>query len=179
MNMSGTLSKILWFLTIVFAAVLAGPIYIANNAIGTAINTATYLGANLTSFYSILATIRPYGPILMILGLFVVAGVMGYETFKGTYSYGGKGDLYRVFGVALGLLIILAFFPAIITAFNTVIGSASAAGDTLGTTIFPIIPVLIYVGIMVMGGWEESKVIRKGHGHKEKKAFQPGTQFRP
>lgn len=150
-NMQSLMSKIFGFLVIIITLALAPQINTANAAI-TAANITNCIGVS---------AIDDFAAPLIVLGLLAVGGIF---MWKGTQNQGMK-DIMGVIGLVIIAIVGLTFMTDIIDYTNTLIDASTG----FATTIYGIIPLLVYlvvigsVGFAGYKGW-------KGGGKKSKKA---------
>jgi hypothetical protein len=151
MQLGGLMSKIFGFLVIIITLALAPSINTANAAISA---------ANITNCIGVSA-IDDFAAPLIVLGLLAVGGIFAW---KGTNNQGMK-DILGVVSLVIVAIVGLTFMTNIITYTNTLIDASTG----FATTIYGMIPLLVYitviasVGVAGYKGW-------KGSGKKGKKA---------
>lgn len=141
-NLKDLLPRIIGFLVIVITIALAPSIYTANLLV-----VEYGGGSGLTSFLGMDA-ISPYGGFLTILGLLVAQGLFAIASFRN--SGGSWKDMFAMIGAVIAVIILLNLYvAAILPGFGDLIASASAASDSIGETVFGVIPIVIYLGIII------------------------------
>lgn len=145
--MKQLLPRILGFIVIVITLALAPTINTAN---------AVIVAENLTNLIGMTA-IAAFGAPLIILGLLTVGGVFAVAGVKGQLT-SGVGDMMKVIGAVVIVIVSLTLFESVITYTNTLIGASSG----FAVVIYGIIPIIIYVGIIVGAGWVSISAYRKG-----------------
>ena len=84
--------------------------------------------------------------------IFAVKGVTG------GLAGASMKDLLGVIGTVIVVIVSLSLFVNVVSYTNTLIG---AVGGEFEETIYGIIPLLIYVGIIAAAGWSSTRVLRK------------------
>lgn len=158
MNLGSLFGKIMGFLVIIITLALAPTIATANTAITS---------ANLTNLIG-MSVVASFGAPLIILGLLAVGGLFSLAGVKGQLANVGMKDLFPVIGAVIVVIVCLTLFTSIITYTNTLIDSALG---TFAATIYGIIPLLIYLGIVAGAGWVTVHTYRKSRkGGKKSRA---------
>ena len=161
--MGNVMSKIFGFLVIAFAAILSPAIYTANQAI--------WVSANATGHFATMLTVVSFGALIIILGLMFSGGMLAYAGTRGGGGSAGKGEIVKVVLSIVSIVVILSMFPGlIITPFHTLIDAAIAAGDAIGQSIYPFIPLLVYVAVIGAAGWAQTSAYKSYKGKGKKKA---------
>lgn len=150
-NMQSLMSKIFGFLVIIITLALAPQINTANAAI-TAANITNCIGVS---------AIDDFAAPLIVLGLLAVGGIF---MWKGTQNQGMK-DIMGVIGLVIIAIVGLTFMTDIIDYTNTLIDASTG----FATTIYGIIPLLVYLVVIGSVGFAGYKGY-KGGGKKSKKA---------
>jgi hypothetical protein len=150
MNMQGLFSKIMGFLVIIITLALAPSINTAN---------ATVAAANLTNLIG-MDVVTDFGAPLIVLGLLVVGGIF---VWKGTGG-ASMAELFKTISLVIVAIVALTFMEDIVTYTNTLI----AASSGFAVTLYGIIPLLVYLGIIAAVGFT-GKSAYSG-GKKGKKA---------
>ena len=147
--MKELMPKILGFLVIIITLALAPTISTANIAI---------TGANLTNLIGMTA-VGAFGAPLIILGLLVSGGVFAVGGARGALAGAKISDLMSVIGSVVVLIVVLTMFTSVITYVNTLIGVPPSGG--FSDTIYGIIPIVLYIGIIAMAGWTQVSTYRR------------------
>jgi len=156
--MRDIMPKILGFLVIIITLALAPTINTANAAI---------TGANLTNLIGV-AAVGAFGAPLIILGLLVSGGIFAVSGTKGALSGASVGDLLSVVGSVVVLIVVLTMFVNVMDYTTTLI----AASTGFAVTIYSIIPIVIYIGIIAMAGWTQVRAYRRAKGGRRSKSAQ-------
>lgn len=153
--LSGLFSKIMGFLLLIITLALAPSIVTAN---------ATVAGhANVTSGVLIgMSVVAAFGAPLIILGLLVAGGAFAIAGVKGQIS-ASSSDLMKIVGLVIVAIVALTFMNTICTYVATLI-QAYPAGTEFARTIFAIIPLVIYLGIIGGTGWSLGSGYKKAKG---------------
>lgn len=159
MGMRDIMPKILGFLVIIITLALAPTINTANVAITGHANCSEMIG---------MVAIGAFGAPLIILGLLVSGGIFAVSGTKGALSGASVGDLLSVVGSVVVLIVVLTMFVNVMTYTATLI----AASSGFAVTIYSIIPIIIYIGIIAMAGWTQVRAYRKAKGGKKSKSAQ-------
>ena len=149
-NMQALFSKIMGFLVIIITLALAPSINTANTTVAT---------GNLTNLIG-MSVVTDFGAPLIVLGLLVVGGVF---IWKGTQG-AGMGQLMGTIGLVIVAIVGLTFMADIVDYTNTLI----AASSGFAVTLYGIIPLIVYLGIIASVGWTGYRAY-KGGGKKGKK----------
>ena len=152
-NMQGLFSKIMGFLVIIITLALAPSINTAN---------ATVAAGNLTNLIG-LSVVTQFGAPLIVLGLLVVGGVF---VWKGT-SGQGMGDLMRTISLVIVAIVGLTFMDNIVDYTNTLI----AASSGFAITLYGIIPLIVYLGIVASVGFTGYNAYKGGRKSSKKAAY--------
>jgi len=150
-NMQALFSKIMGFLVIIITLALAPSINTANTTVAT---------GNLTNLIG-MSVVTDFGAPLIVLGLLVVGGVF---IWKGTQG-AGMGQLMGTIGLVIVAIVGLTFMADIVDYTNTLI----AASSGFAVTLYGIIPLIVYLGIIASVGWTGYRAY-KGGGKKSRKA---------
>lgn len=142
MNMQALFSRILGFLIIVITLALAPEINAANSVVAS---------GNLTNLIG-MSVVTGFGAPLIVLGLLVAGGIF---VWKGTQGR-SMGDMLKVISLVLVAIIGLTFMNDIVTYTNSLIATSTG----FAKTIFGIIPLLIYLGIIAAVGWTGYSAVR-------------------
>ncbi len=107
-----------------------------------------------------MSVVTEFGAPLIVLGLLVVGGIFAW---KGT---GGQnmGDLMKTIGLVIVAIVGLTFMSDIVDYTNDLIDASTG----FAVTLYGIIPLLIYLGIIAAVGWTGYSAYRGGR--KSKKA---------
>lgn len=150
-NMQALFSKIMGFLVIIITLALAPSINTANTTVAT---------GNLTNLIG-MSVVTDFGAPLIVLGLLVVGGVF---VWKGTQG-AGMGQLMGTIGLVIVAIVGLTFMADIVDYTNTLI----AASSGFAVTLYGIIPLIVYLGIIASVGWVGYRAY-KGGGKRSRKA---------
>jgi hypothetical protein len=141
-QINGLVSRIVGIVAILIVCFMISPIYTANASIQTAITSAT----NHASFL-ILPTLLPFGPILILLGLFFMGGLLAW---KGQSLQSGMGYMIGTIVSIIGTIMILSIFPSILTSFDGTLTVLLAASDTIGVLFLgTVLPLLLYLVVAI------------------------------
>jgi hypothetical protein len=151
--MQALFSKIMGFLVIIITLALAPSINTAN---------AVVAGDNLTNLIGMSVVVQ-FGAPLIVLGLLVVGGVF---VWKGT-SGRGMSDLMGTIGLVIVAIVGLTFMDNIVDYTNTLI----AASTGFAVTLYGIIPLIVYLGIIAAVGWTGYGAYKGGRKSSKKAAF--------
>lgn len=147
------LGKIIGFLVIIITLALSPTIYAANSDIvGYEGGLDTFIG---------MAAIAGFGGFIIILGLLVSGGLFAIAGVRGKIGGAGWSDIMKVVGAVIVVIVMLTMFITILDYVADLITAATGEGDTIGETMFGIIPILIYVGILAAAGWAHVTTYRK------------------
>lgn len=152
-NMQALFSKIMGFLVIIITLALAPSINTAN---------ATVAAGNLTNLIG-MTVVTEFGAPLIVLGLLVVGGVF---VWKGTAGR-GMSDLMSTIGLVIVAIVGLTFMDSIVDYTNTLI----AASSGFATTLYGIIPLVVYLGIIASVGWTGYRAYSGSKKSKKAAAF--------
>jgi hypothetical protein len=148
-------SKIMGFILIIVTLALAPSIVTTNAAVAA--------HANVTSGVLIgMSVIAAFGAPLIILGLLVMGGVFAVAGVKGQIN-ASAGDLMKVVGATIVAIVALTFMSTICTYVANLMGYYTL-GTEFARTIFAIIPLVIYLGIIVSTGWAVGSTYKKVKG---------------
>jgi len=156
MNLSGLLPKIMGFLVIIITLALAPTINTAN---------AVIVGDNLTNLIG-MSVVADFGAPLIVFGLLAIGGAFAMAGVRGKLSNTSTSDLLGVVGSVIVVIIALTFMDDIITYVNALID----ASDGFAITLYGIIPLVIYLGIVAGAGWKAVSTLRKGRKSARKSA---------
>jgi hypothetical protein len=159
-NLAGLFSKILGFLVIIITLALSPTINTANGTIAS---------GNLTNLIG-MDVVADFGAPLIILGLLVSGGVFAVAGVKGTLGGASMGDLFKVIGSVVVIVVLLSMFPEIMTYVNDLIQDSTG----FAITIYGIIPIVIYLGIIVGAGWVQVQTYRSAKKGKASTASATG-----
>jgi hypothetical protein len=151
MQLQGLFSKIMGFLVIIITLALAPSINTAN---------ATVAAGNLTNLIG-MSVVADFGAPLIVLGLLVVGGIF---VWKGTQG-ATMGELMKTIGLVVVAIVGLTFMADIVDYTNTLIDASTG----FAVTLYGIIPLLVYLGIIAAVGWSGYGAY-KGSRKKGKKA---------
>ena len=160
MNALTIFSKIMGFLVIIITLALAPSINTANAVIVAHDNVSEMLG---------MAAVSAFGAPLIILGLLVAGGVFAIAGAKGQLS-AKPMNLFAVIGSVIVLIVVITMFDNVMT----YTAQLMAASSGFAVTLYSVIPIVIYVGIIAMAGWASVSGYRKMRGKSRSKKI---TQF--
>lgn len=158
------LGKIMGFLVIIITLALAPTIYTANAAI------LAWTGTGLIGQFIGLEAIAGFGGFIIILGLLVAGGLFTLAGVRGKLAGASWREILTVVGSVIVIIVTLTMFLTIMDSADTLIAAATAASDTIGTTLFGIIPIVVYVGILAAAGWAQVHTYRRIRRGKSKRA---------
>ena len=148
MNIGSLMPKILGFLVIIITLALAPTISTANAAIIAHDNISVMIG---------MTAISGFGAPLIILGLLVSGGIFAVAGTRGALGGAKISDLMSVIGSVVVLIVVLTMFTSVMDYVTTL-----ATGVTgFAFTIYTLIPIVIYIGIIAMAGWTQARAYRK------------------
>lgn len=154
--LTGLFGKIMGFIVIVVTLALAPSIVTANAAVAA--------HANVTSgVLTGMSVVAAFGAPLIILGLLVSGGVFAVAGMKGQLGGATAKDLLTVVGSVITAIVALTFMSTICTYVATLMGYYTL-GTEFARTIFAIIPLIIYIGIIVGSGWSVARTYKKAKG---------------
>lgn len=139
MQIKKMLSIIFFFLTVIIVLALAPTIQTAN-----ATAYATWGAASENASMIGMSAVMPFGAPLIILSIMVSFGLLAFGMKEGA----GVKDIMAAIGIAIGMIIALTFFDSAIGYCNTLLTSSSG----IGTVIYGIIPLAVYMGIIASAG---------------------------
>ncbi len=170
MQMQGLIGKIMGFLVIIITLALSPAIYTANAAIlaWTTAIVGPPAGVALSAFIG-LEAIAGFGGFIIILGLLVGGGLFTLAGVKGQLAGAGWKDILMVIGSVIVVIVTLTMFTTILDFVDQLLVAATAAGDTIGETLFGILPIIIYIGIIAAAGWTQVATYRRLKGGKSSK----------
>ncbi len=122
-------------------------------------------GLDLTQILGV-ETVASFGAPLIILLLLVSGGMFAMAGVKGKLGRVGMGQLMGVIGSVIVVLISLTLFQSVITYTNTLIDASTG----FATTIYGVIPLVIYIGIIGGVGYFQISTYRKATGGKRSKS---------
>jgi hypothetical protein len=152
MNLQGLLSKVLGFLVIIITLALAPAINTANTAV---------INDNLTNCIGMTA-ISDFGAPLIILGLLAMGGIFVWKASKGS----SMQDMFKVIGAVVVAIVGLTFMTNIIEYTNTLIDASSG----FATTIYGMIPLIVYLAIVASVGYGAYTSYKGGKGRRSSRA---------
>ena len=138
--------KIMGFIVIVVTLALAPSIVTSNVAITGHANVSSMIG---------MSTVGAFGAPLIILGLLTAGGIFVVAGVRGTKTASAK-DLLSVVGSTIVAIVALTFMATIMTYCQTLIDASTG----FAVTIYSIIPLIIYIGIIAATGWNTAKTYR-------------------
>ncbi len=148
MNLSSLFAKIMGFVTIIITLALAPSINTANTAIANADNLSSMLG---------MATVVTFGAPLVILGLLVSGGMFALAGVKGQLGGAGMKDILAVIGSVIVVIVAMTLFLSVVSYTSTLIDASTG----FAITIYSIIPLIIYLGIIVAAGWTQVSTYKR------------------
>ena len=144
--MRDLMPKILGFLVIIITLALAPSISTANTAIAA---------SNLTSLIGMTALVG-FGAPLIILGLLISGGIFAVAGTRGALGGAKIADLMSVIGTVVVLIVVLTMFVSVIEYVQALILVSSG----FAVTIYGLIPITIYIGVIALAGWTQVKTFR-------------------
>lgn len=147
MGFSQLFNKILGFIIIIVTLALAPSINTAN-----ALITGHTSVANCTG----MSVVGAFGAPLIIIGLLVAGGAFALAGVKNQMRASAR-DLLGVVGSVIVVIVGLTFMVDIMTYTNTLYTAVTG----FARTIYGIIPLVIYLGIIAGAGWTTVKAYRK------------------
>lgn len=157
MNISSLFNKIMGFLIIIITLALAPTINTANAAIVGHANVSIMIG---------MSVIGGFGAPLIILGLLAAGGAFALAGVRGQMD-ASTSDLMSVVGSTIVVIVALTFMSTIITYVATLMGVYAATA--FAYTLFSIIPLVVYLGIVAGAGWKTVSTYRARKGGKKSK----------
>lgn len=151
MNMGNLFGKIMGFLVIIITLALAPSIQTAN---ATVLANTGVANSSLTG----MLVIGGFGAPLIILGLLASGGIFALAGAKGQLGGATGRDLMAVVGSVIVAIVALTFMDSICTYTTTLV---VAAVGTFGATLYAIIPLLVYLGIIAGVGWTQVSSYRR------------------
>ena len=151
--MQGLFSKIMGFLVIIITLALAPSINTAN---------ATVAAANLTNLIG-MDVVTDFGAPLIVLGLLVVGGIFAWKGTQGS----SMGELFKTISLVIIAIVALTFMEDIVGYTNTLI----AASSGFAVTLYGIIPLLVYLGVIASVGYTGYQGYRGSKKAKKANAF--------
>lgn len=146
-QLSNLLPRIMGFIVIIITLALGSTIYTAN---ATIIAWASDpVGGTLASFIG-MAAIADFGAVLIILGLLITGGLFALAGVRNRLAGASMKDVFTVVGSVVVVVILLNVFPTILDNVYSLISAATTASDTIGETIFGIIPIIVYIAIIAL-----------------------------
>ena len=149
--------KILGFLVIIITLALAPTINTANAAITGHANVSAMIG---------MVAIGAFGAPLIVLGLLVSGGIFAVAGTKGVLGGASISDLMSVIGSVIVLIVVITMFESVMTYTGTLYDASTGFAQT----IYSIIPIVIYIGIIAMAGWTQARTYRRMRGGRKSKA---------
>ncbi len=143
MDLRNLAPKLIGFIAIVITISLAPSIYSANVAV---VNYGG--GSGLVPFLGMDA-IAPFGGFLAIFGLLATQGIFAIGTLKSGQGTGWRQIMLMIGLVIMTLIFLKVFTAAILPKFGALISSASVAHDDIGETVFGVVVIVIYLGIIL------------------------------
>lgn len=148
MNLGSLFGKIMGFLVIIITLALAPSIVSANTLVATHDNVTAMLGMGVVS---------GFGAPLIILGLLTIGGIFALAGVKGQLANAGMKDLFTVIGAVIVVIVLLTLMPNVMDYTAELIEASTG----FAVTIYSIIPLLIYLGIVAGAGWAGVSTYRK------------------
>ena len=145
--MGNLMPRILGFLVIIITLALAPTIDTANDVVIAHDNISVMIG---------MSAIAAFGAPLIILGLLVSGGVFAVAGTRGALAGAKVGDLLQVIGSVVVLIVVLTMFESVMTYSGTLYDASSGFAQT----IYSLIPITIYIGIIAMAGWAQVRAYR-------------------
>lgn len=159
MNLKDLFPKVMGFIVIIVTLALAPTINTAN---------ATIVAANLTNLTG-MSAVSAFGAPLIILGLLFSGGLFAVAGAKGQLAGASMKDMLSVIGSVVIIIVALSLFggtTSVISYTNTLI----AASSGFAVTVYGIIPLLIYIGIIAAAGYTQARVYRKYRRNRRSRA---------
>jgi hypothetical protein len=150
---------LLGLLTIVVTLAIAPSIATANAAVA--------ISGNLTADMIGMAVVVTFGAPLAILGLLAMGGLFIGGSWKGTV---GMKDMLQVIFTAIIVIVGLTFMLSILDYTVALIAAGSGGFET---TLYGIIPLLVYLAIIGITGFGVAKGVKSVKG-KKKEASSSG-----
>jgi hypothetical protein len=154
------MGKIMGFVVIIITLTLSPSIYTANSAI-LSWTTSIVEGTVTLSDFIGLSAIAGFGGFIIILGLLVSGGLFTLAGVKGQLAGAAWKDILMVIGSVIVVIVTLTMFTSILDSVDSLLAAAIDAGDSIGSVLFGIIPILIYVGIVAAAGWTQVSTYRR------------------
>ena len=158
--LQGLFGKIMGWIIIIVTLALAPQVNTAN-----ALITGHASVANMTG----MTAVGAFGAPLIILGELVLGGAFAIAGAKGRMGGTTAADMLKVIGAVIIAIVGLTFMATIMTYVETLIDVSSG----FARTIYAIIPLILYVGLIIQAGWTGINTYR-GKGGKGKKAAAYG-----
>ncbi len=149
MDTSKLINKIFGFLVIIITLALAPSINTANTTVAS---------GNLTNLTG-MSVVTEFGAPLIVIGLLAVGGIFAWKGTQGSSMKEIMGTISLVIVAIVGL----TFMSNIVTYTNTLIDASTG----FATTLYGIIPLVVYLGIVASvgyagyRGWKGSKKSKK------------------
>ncbi len=164
MQLNKLMGVIFGMLTIVVTLAIAPQIATANTAVANS--------GNLTSNMIGMAVVVTFGAPLAILGLLSMAGLFVLGAWQTTTS---MREMLNVILTAVIVIVGLTFMLNIVDYAADLIASATGGFDTV---LYGLIPLLVYLAVIGLSGWQTFKGVKKlrggGKEKKKKKAALAG-----
>lgn len=155
--LTGLFGKIMGYIVIIVTLALAPSIVTTNAAITAHANVSSNVLIGMS-------VVSAFGAPLIILGLLTTGGVFAVAGARGHLGGATAKDLLTVVGATIVAIVALTFMSTICTYVATLMGSYPI-GTEFARTIFAIIPLIIYIGIIVTSGWTVVKTYRKAKSY--------------
>lgn len=154
MQLSKLLGIIVGLLTIVVTLAIAPSIATANTAVSTS--------GNLTADMIGMSVVVTFGAPLAIMGLLAMGGLFVFGAWKGNTS---MRDMLEVIFTAIIVIVGLTFMLSIL---DYSVALIAAGGGGFETTLYGIIPLMVYLAIIGLSGWQTYKGVRRVRGGAKK-----------
>jgi hypothetical protein len=151
------LPKLMGWVTVIVVLALAPTIATNNSAITTAISTA-----NATLFIG-MSVVVPFGGPLMIIALLFTGGLMA----TGRVGDGSVGAMLKIVGEVIVSIVVLSLYASAVPYLRTLI---LAGSGTFAQTIYGIIPIVLYLGVVAGAGVATGVSYIRGKRKKGKKS---------
>ncbi len=145
--LGGLFTKIMGFLVIIITLALAPTINTAN---------ALIVSANLTNLIG-MSVVAGFAAPLIVLGLLTSGGIFAVGGLKGNIQGASIQTMLGVVGSVIVVIVALTFMVDIIGYTNTLIAASSGFAETL----YGVIPLVIYLGVIAGAGWYQVSAYRK------------------
>lgn len=148
MQLGNLFGKIMGFIVVIVTLALAPSINQANAAIVTSGNLTVMTG---------MAAVAAFGAPIIILGLLVSGGIFAMAGVKGQMKGASTRDLIGVIGSVIVVIVALNLFLQVVDYAFALQGAVTGFAQT----IYRLIPIAIYVGIIGGAGYYQFRTYRK------------------